>query len=484
MTIKKRLSISNILMLISPIIITSILLTCLYSIYTGITGIESIGEYNYENLFFKVINNVDTLAEKWMGNNDFESIKDDIDKFNKKYNRDKISLAIYKENDLIYPRNAFIRSVPDILLQNGKYTVTDEDVSLYRRNAGDYIIIIMYENLNLSSKNTAGMRMYIGIFGFLALIFGIIFISRALTRFVFRGIVPPIETIVNGVHEIRDGNLSYRIQYKNNDEFAAVCSDFNEMAERLSDMVNARQKDETNRRELIAGISHDLRTPLTSIKAYLEGIEKGVASTPETQKRYFDTIKNKTIDLEYIINQLFLFSKLDIGDFPFHLEEIDIGQELKMFTSSHKKEYSEKGLLISLRENVDNVYVEIDVVQFRNVIYNIIENSLKYKDDKNALIKILCRENNGNIEIILTDNGPGVSEEALAKMFDVFYRSDTSRNNPSKGSGLGLAISKKIIERLKGNIQAKNANGGGLEIKIILPVSRYGDYENEKSTDY
>lgn len=317
-----------------------------------------------------------------------------------------------------------------------------------------------------------------GLIGFLiaASLFLIIFLTnKFLTKFILKKVEQPLEILSDGVHQIRDGNLNHRIMYNLEDEFKPICEDFNEMAARLAEMVDARQKDESSRRELIAGISHDLRSPLTSIKAYLEGIEKGVAATPESQKKYFEIIKSKTNDLEYVINQLFLFSKLDTGNFPFNMEKTDIGQELASFVSCHEKEYAEKGLLISLIQNVEKVYTEIDVVQFRNVIYNILENSVKYKKSDKAETRIICRRVEGNVIIELTDNGPGVSEDELEKMLDVFYRSDASRNNPSNGSGLGLAISKKVVERLGGKIKASNASGGGLGIEITLPVYDGGE---------
>lgn len=356
-------------------------------------------------------------------------------------------------------------------IDTGKYLAAD-DVKLYKY--GDNYVVVLADDVDVPVDFDEMRSFYIPLI-FVAFLLTVVFITnRALTRYVFRGIITPIETLVNGVHEIRDGNLTYRIKYEREDEFTAICSDFNEMAQRLSDMVSRQQKDESNRKELIAGISHDLRTPLTSIKAYLEGLEKGVATSPQMQGKYIDTIKNKTSDLEYIINQLFLFAKLDIGDFPFHLEEIDIGWELSQLSDSHEREYYEKGLAVSCVENVENIYVKVDLVQFRNVIHNIIENSVKYANNKSAEVKIACYKNGGDVNIILTDNGSGVSEETLIKMFDVFYRSDTARSDTGNGSGLGLAISKKIIERLGGKIKAANADCGGFAIEITLPISKQG----------
>lgn len=235
------------------------------------------------------------------------------------------------------------------------------------------------------------------------------------------------------------------------------------------------KKYEDNRRELIAGISHDLRTPLTSIKAYLEGIETGVASTPEKQHRYFSTIKSKTNDLEHIINQLFLFSKLDIGEYPVNMQKIDLGRTLADMLAELTDEYGRRGLLITQGRDddapfVENVFVNADYLQLRNVIINILENSVKYKNTEQGLLEVNCSVFGNMAAITLTDNGPGVPREALDKLFDVFYRTDPARNNEKKGSGLGLAIADKTIRRMGGTIHAELPENGGLSVIIQLPI--------------
>jgi len=238
-------------------------------------------------------------------------------------------------------------------------------------------------------------------------------------------------------------------------------------------MVAQRQADENSRKELIAGISHDLRTPLTSVKAYLEGLRKGIATTPEMQKKYIDIIQSKTEDIEYIIKQLFAFSKIDIGQFPLNLKTVDIGNELAKMVLGFADEYKEMGLDISLDKNAQG-YVHIDTVQFKNIVENILGNSVKYCNRKNVRAEIFCKSINDSVSITIKDNGPGVTDEMLTKMFDVFYRGDEARNNPSKGSGLGLAISSKIIERFNGSIRAENVPDGGLAIIITLPIQKHG----------
>jgi len=304
----------------------------------------------------------------------------------------------------------------------------------------------------------------------LLLVIFAVLVNYILTKFVFKPIASSLNILTEGVDEISDGNLSYRLKHDMGNEFDAVGANFNEMANRLHDMVEQRKIDEQNRKELIAGIAHDLRTPLTSIRTYAEGLEMGMATTPEIQEKYLSTIKNKTKDMEHILNQLFMFSKLDIGEFPMRLDKWDAGGWLADFVQHIHDEYLEKGLRVELGKNVAKTYFLIDSVQLGNVLTNVLENSVKYGNAKEPQMMINCELDDEQVVITMTDNGVGVSEMSVDKLFDVFYRSDKARTNPSGGSGLGLAISAKIINRMGGSIKAENANDGGLTILIKLPV--------------
>ena len=242
------------------------------------------------------------------------------------------------------------------------------------------------------------------------------------------------------------------------------------MARQLKEMMDNQNKLETNRRELIAGISHDLRTPLTSIKAYVEGLEKGIANTPAMRTKYFTIVKKKIDDLDQVIAQLFLFSKLDTGEFPFNLVTTTSKKLIDEYIGFIQQEYELNGLTILLEPTDQNVSLEVDPVQFRTVLTNLFENARKYVDrnDKQVVVSYEVVEEQFILSII--DNGSGVSEENLEDLFELFYRDDRSRTNPSKGNGLGLAISKKIIEGFNGTIQAYNHPAGGLAIVITLPV--------------
>jgi len=312
------------------------------------------------------------------------------------------------------------------------------------------------------------MAIQIGIL--LILVVFALLINHLLTKFVFKPIRTSLNVLIEGVHEISVGNLSYRLKHDMGNEFDAVGMSFNEMAVRLHEMVEQRKVDEKNRKELIAGISHDLRTPLTSIRTYAEGIELGMATTPEKQEKYLSTIKNKTKDLEHIINQLFLFSKLDIGEFPIRLDKKNAGNWLADFVLTVTDEYLEKGLQVELGKNVDGACFLVDSAQLRNVLTNILENSVKYGKSPNGRMLIESVRDSENIVITMTDNGPGVPDDDLDQLFDVFYRGDKARSNVGGGSGLGLAISAKMIERMGGTINARNADGSGLQIMIKLPI--------------
>jgi len=322
--------------------------------------------------------------------------------------------------------------------------------------------------IRFQETHSHDLRMTLWFLGFALFIIIISIINNFLTHRMTKRIVKPLEPLSEGVRHIKENNYAYRIDYQNNDEFRPICEAFNEMATELEASTIKQKKDEANRRELIAGISHDLRTPLTSIKGYIEGIETGVASTLEIQKKYFTIIKNKASSMEHIIEQLFLFSKLDMDEFPIFLRRTNITLAISDMVDDLYSEYASCGLDIKFTEMPKNIYVSADVLVLRNVIINILENSVKYKTKERGQMEISATVVNDLIMLHFADDGPGVQADMLPKLFDVFYRTDPSRNK--LGSGLGLAISEKIIARMGGNIHAELPAAGGLAIVITLPL--------------
>ena len=310
--------------------------------------------------------------------------------------------------------------------------------------------------------------MFTGVLMFALFIILISIINNFLTQRMTKRIVKPLDPLNEGVRQIQDNNFAYRIDYQNDDEFRPVCEAFNKMAAKLEASTAQQQRDERSRRELIAGISHDLRTPLTSIKGYIEGLDTGVASTPEMREKYLAIIRNKTADMEHIIEQLFLFSKLDMDEFPIAMRCVDISRVICDMIEDSVGEYTYRGLSVQLGEIPENIHVNADVLMLRNVIINILENSVKYKTTERGQMEISAAVINNSVLLRFADNGPGVDADMLPKLFDVFYRTDPSRSK--LGSGLGLAISVKIIERMGGSIHAELPPTGGLAVVIRLPL--------------
>jgi signal transduction histidine kinase len=298
------------------------------------------------------------------------------------------------------------------------------------------------------------------------MIFTMAAVNQFLTRKIIKRIMKPLDTLSYGVRQIGGNNLACRLDYREDDEFRPVCDTFNETAARLETMVAEREKNEEVRRELIAGISHDLRTPLTSIQVSASGLASGVAATTEQREKYLAIIENQTAAMEHIIEQLFLFSKLDTGVFPADMQTVDCGAMIEDCVEELSGEYERRGLALIARELPHDARISIDPLLFRRVIINIFENAVNYKTAETGCL-VIDYVKGESIKITLADDGPGVAPEYLEKIFDVFYRADPSRNK--KGSGLGLAISAKIIARMGGTVHAELPAAGGLAIVLNFP---------------
>ena len=293
--------------------------------------------------------------------------------------------------------------------------------------------------------------------------------NRFLTRFVFWHIQEPLETLAEGVHQIRDGNLTHRIAYDSRDEFQPVCEDFNDMAQRLRASVEQSQREEASRKELLASISHDIRSPLTAIQAYVEGLLDGVADTPEKQREYLTILQAKATEMDQLVRKIFLFSKMDLGEYPYSPEPLDPAQEVAAVVAASREAYRQRGLSITVEPLPTGCQVLADPIYFHSILTNLLDNSAKYKDKATGQVTITGAVEGQDFCLTVDDDGPGVPPEALSRLFDVFYRNDPARKNPDQGSGLGLAIVAKSMERMGGTIRAENRPQGGLRMVLRIP---------------
>ncbi len=307
------------------------------------------------------------------------------------------------------------------------------------------------------------------IYGSIILI--IILTSRFLSSFMIRHIVPPLEDLKQGAAEVQAGNLSVRLTHKENDEYRPVFHSFNLMAEKLYQSLRAREEEEESRKELIASISHDIRTPLTVIKAYAEGLRDGVAATEEKKEKYLSVICKRTDDLDRMINQLFELSKLDIGSKAYTEEVFDLGSVLLSFAEDNKSSFMEKGLSISCRAE-GPVLIRGSRLLMNRILTNLAVNSAKYKTAEECHLTLDLRHDDTDAVLSVSDDGPGVPEESIHHLFDPFYRTDRARSRTEDGSGLGMTIIQKAVRLMKGTVVAKNREPHGLTVEIKLPLEK------------
>ena len=252
----------------------------------------------------------------------------------------------------------------------------------------------------------------------LALLAAIGFTNLYLTKHLFRHIQKPLDILVSGVKRIQEGNLDAPIDYVVPDEFKPACDAVDEMAARLKTSLEAQSRQQ-QKQELIAGMSHDLKSPLTSIRAYTEGLLDGVAKDEQTQARYLQTIYAKETELETLVNRLFSFAKLDLSEAPAKPEALEISGTFAEIAAGFEAE----GLDVRLDDLPDET-VMADRELLSRCMSNLLDNSRKY----GASHVVISADISGDtVSISVSDDGPGVEASQLEKIFELGYRTDSAR---------------------------------------------------------
>ncbi|MBB5337112.1 sensor histidine kinase [Pectinatus brassicae] len=488
MTIKKRLFISNVLMNIIPII-SMIIISILCIEFIWITTLKNDPiNVNISPSFYNESHRLSELAEVYLNTTDKDKKTQINQEINRLLSRNDLSLTIDLSNKEKYHFGSTKELDNDKILKAKALLpvigiISSEDFNYYSNqikvNNALYNITILGEKIKRPSsikqklEESPGLQhkvfIPLVIVLFMGIFFSMLITNKLLNKFILKKLEKPITTLLDGVEEIRNGNLNYRINYNSSDEFALVCKAFNDMAVRLKSSAEFMKREESNRKELLAGISHDLRSPLTSIRAYVEGLLDGVAKTPAMQEKYLKKINKKSIEIDKMVSDIFLFSKIDIGGYLNQFEYLNVKKEINTLINDIKTEYQKKGLVINSHDIIPAIIFGNPVL-LRRVFINIIENSLKYKQKETGELDIFSLRENENIILVFSDDGPGVPEESLPKIFEIFYKSDPARQNPQSSSGLGLSIVLKAIEQMGGSITAENGLENGLVIKIKLPI--------------
>ena len=317
------------------------------------------------------------------------------------------------------------------------------------------------------------------IYLFSAIIFILVLTSIVLTQWVYKGFFEPINRLNVAMQQIAEGNFEYSLTSEDTNEIGELYRNYEDMRLRLKESTEEKIQNERQNRELVSNISHDLKTPITAIKGYVEGIMDGVADTPEKMDRYIKTIYTKANDMNRLINELTYYSGIDSNRIPYNFHRINLADFFQDCVEDVGLDLESKNIELNYSNLVDpSTRIIADPEQLKKVIDNIVGNSIKYMDKPKGVINIRILDEVDSVRVEIEDNGKGISTKDLGKIFERFYRTDASRNSSTGGSGIGLSIVKKIIEDHGGYICATSKDGEGTCLHFVIRKYREAE-ENE-----
>ena len=486
MSFKKRLIMSYIIMFIAPIVLTIIAALIIIDLNArnivnsygfdkdnNISQIMEKSQLAFDNIKAVTLENPDRLQDKTY----IANLEESLTKIN-------TGIVIRKNNNIIYSSRSlknidFNKDLPrfrNALYEHYERKSFKKEVNFIRHK--DFYFSDKSEGsvfLITKAPPVVGEVQRFGLYMGILILLILIATNGILTYFVSKSVLRPIQTLKDAANYIKEGNLDFEVKPTSNDEIGELCIAFEKMREKLKESIDVQIQYENNRKELISNISHDLKTPVTAIKGYVEGIIDGVADSPEKMDRYIKTIYTKASDLDKLIDELFLFSKLDLNKLPFDFQEINIKTYLEDCVDELSFDLEKNNISLSLKtEVINNPIVLVDIEKLKRVIINIVQNSSKYMDKEKGKIEIILHEEKSELLIEIKDNGQGIDHKDIPYIFDRFYRTDISRNSSTGGSGLGLAIVKRIIEGHEGKIWAESEEGIGTSIFFTLKKQREG----------
>lgn len=351
--------------------------------------------------------------------------------------------------------NTYVDSEDDMLVKQLDAIINDKEVSIF--------ILTSTGNMLPEMKSLITQAA-------IAIIVILVLTASLLIVWIYGSIITPIKKLQVAAENIKNGNLEFELDYKNSDgELADLCLSFEQMRQRLKDNAEEKLHNETENRTLISNIAHDLKTPITAVKGYSEGIIDGVANTPEKVDKYVRTIYNKANEMDTLINELTLYSKFDTDRIPYNFAKINVDEYFNDCIEEIGLDLEAKnvGLAYYNYASKDTIIIA-DPEQLRRVINNIIGNSVKYMNKSRSFINFRIKDVGDFIQVEIEDNGKGIAQKDLPYIFDRFYRADSSRNSATGGSGIGLSIVKKIIEDHGGKIWASSKEDTGTVMYFVI----------------
>ncbi|EHQ88814.1 sensor histidine kinase [Desulfosporosinus youngiae] len=467
MKLKTRLILANASTAVIPMIIAVLVALAAFFIYGKLFG----SKISYEHHQKQSIKKVELINETGSWKRTPEVLEDES---YQQYLLDKLEeldgeLVLIKDDKVVFSSRKFSKIEVAKCLAAGNMTGKKEPVTIDNVAYTVFVVDLKYkESLLLLLPEDHWETNYKSLLILACITYILIFVlTNIFVSYQFsRSIIKPLHSLQSAAAEIAKGNLDYSIVEEGDREIQELCRDLELMRIKLKDSVHTQLKYEDNRKLLVSSISHDLKTPVTSIKGYVEGILDGVASNPEKRERYLKTISLKAHQIDQMIDDLLLYAKLDLNQIPFDFERVDAAEYLLNYIIENEPELEQEQIKIVFNNELDQTqYVLIDRERMKRVMMNILDNSRKYMSKGQGEIRISLRETAASIIVELRDNGSGIKEADLPHIFNRFYRSDAAR---SKGSGLGLAIAKQIIEGHNGRVWAVSHGKEGTSIMISL----------------
>ncbi len=421
---------------------------------------------------------IKSILANWESYDDEDSIRSVSEQL-KMY---EFKLCVEEAGKIIYSNTGV--SMDDLTDEIGQYIKQDGKVHIYVQNnmtvlaksdqnnqINVYALTGEFRDFWNQENNFTVMFILILIDGIIC-IGALLLISQIFTKRLIKHITIPLVALSDGVQRMKEENFSVKVEYIGDIEFEEVCDAFNQMQEHIIEVNAEKEAYERARIDMVSGISHDLKTPLTAIRGTIKGLQDGVAQTPELKAKFLDTAYRRTLDMDQLLERLFYFSKLETGNMPLFFERIEWKGYLENFCGKHGVILEKNSLNLKLEDVQPGIYSNIDREQMNRILDNLLENSKKYAEVEtiNVIIRTYLKESYFVLEI--SDNGYGVAKDKLNHIFEQFFRGDESRNKKD-GNGLGLYIVKYLIEAMGGSVTAENRDG--LTVQLSLPIIAQGD---------
>lgn len=485
MKLLTRIKISYFLAFICPVLL--ILATVFGVAKLGLNSMEQkydLDQSNYEMILnpmsmlgHMTASTVEELEQVMQDNPDELLDTDYLEKLNERLSNHSSYLLVKKDLQNIYsglPKDGNYKDDMNYSPKDGKgesiYVVDEQPYHIQQLNFtfsdGTEGQVLIYTNVAQIIPQMKKLFLQMVVISLLILFAG----SFIAMFWLYKSIVHPLNKLKTAAENIKDGNLNFSVAAETDDEIGEVCVAFEEMRLKLKGQIERNIQYEKESKELISNISHDLKTPMTAIKGYIEGIMDGVADTEEKRNRYIRTVYNKVNDMNSLIEELFLYAKLDSNSVTYSFAKVNVDAYFQDCVEEISLDLESQGVDFGYFNYADRDTVIIaDPEQLKRVVNNIIGNSVKYAStERKLMISLRIMEEAEFVKIEIEDNGKGIAKNEVPLIFDRCYRTDASRNSSKGGSGLGLSIAKKIIEEHGGKIWAVSTEGVGTTMCFVL----------------